>query len=104
MSLFPHEQHYKEIDKKDIRDMFEAYADSEGWINLKDKEVNEALFASGDFITNFAYKKTNLAGVEVLEEFKVVDRLDNGSRPSSFYDGLNIREFEEKYNRLHNKK
>ena len=103
MSLFPPEQHYKEIDKKDIRDMFEAYADKEGWVNLKDKEVNEALFASGDFITNFAYKKTNLAGVEVLEEFKVVDRLDNGSRPSSFYDGLNIREFEEKYNRLHNK-
>ncbi|WP_301007890.1 MULTISPECIES: hypothetical protein [Helicobacter] len=33
----------------------------------------------------------------------VVDRLDNGSRPSSFYDGLNIREFEEKYSRLHNK-
>ncbi|WP_416825746.1 hypothetical protein [Helicobacter ganmani] len=103
MSLFPPEQHYKEINKKDIRDMFEAYADKEGWVNLKGKEVNEALFASGEFITNFAYKKTNLAGVEVLEEFKVVDRLDNGSRPSSFYDGLNIREFEEKYSRLHNK-
>lgn len=103
MSLFPPEQHYKEIDKKDIRDMFEAYADSEGWINLKDKEVNEALFASGDFITNFAYKKTNLAGVEVLEEFKVVDRLDDGSRPSPFYEGTNIREFEEKWNRIYGK-
>ncbi|WP_297578615.1 hypothetical protein [Helicobacter sp. UBA3407] len=73
MSLFPPEQHYKEINKKDIRDMFEAYADKEGWVNLKDKEVNEAIFASGEFITNFAYKKTNLAGVEVLEEFKVVE-------------------------------
>ncbi|WP_297811566.1 hypothetical protein [uncultured Helicobacter sp.] len=82
--------------------MFEAYADSEGWINLKDKEVNEALFASGEFITNSAYKKTNLAGVEVLEEFKVVDRLDNGSRPSSFYSG-NIREFEEKWNHIYGK-
>ncbi len=101
MSLFPPEQHYKRIDDKDIRAMFEAYADKEGWINLKDKEVNEALFASGDFITNFAYKKTNLAGVEVLEEFNVVDRLDNGSRPSPFYEGTNIREFEEKWNRIH---
>ncbi|TLD83873.1 hypothetical protein LS70_003435 [Helicobacter sp. MIT 11-5569] len=100
MSLFPPEQHYKKIDQKDIYAMFEAYADKEGWINFKDKEVNEALFASGDFITNFAYKKTNLAGVEVLEEFNIVDRLDNGSRPSSFYEG-NIREFEEKWNRLH---
>lgn len=103
MSLFPPEQHFKEIDKKDIRAMFEAYADKEGWINLKDKEVNEALFASGDFITNFAYKKTNLAGVEVLEEFNVVDRLDNGSRPSPFYEGTNIREFEEKWNRIYGK-
>lgn len=90
MSLFPPEQHFKEVDKKDIRAMFGAYADSEGWINLEDKEVNEALFASGEFITNFAYKKTNLAGVEVLEEFNIVDRLDNGSRPSDFYKG-NIR-------------
>lgn len=101
MSLFPPEQHYKRIDDKDIRAMFEAYADKEGWINLQDKEVNEALFASGDFITNFAYKKTNLAGVEVLEEFNIVDRLDNGSRPSPFYEGTNIREFEEKWNRIH---
>lgn len=102
MSLFPPEQHFKEIDKKDIRAMFEAYADSEGWINLEDKEVNESLFASGEFITNFAYKKTNLAGVEVLEEFNIVDRLDDGSRPSDFYKG-NIREFTEKWNRIYGK-
>lgn len=100
MKLFPPEQRYKQIKQEDIRAMFEAYGDSEGWINLKDKAVNEALFASGDIITNFAYKKTNLAGVEVLEEFNVVDRLDNGSRTPK-YEGMNIREFEEAWYRDH---
>ena len=100
MKLFPPEQKYKQIKQEDIRAMFEAYGDSEGWINLKDKAVNEALFASGDIITNFAYKKTNLAGVEVLEEFNVVDRLDNGSRTPK-YEGMNIREFEEAWYRDH---
>ncbi|MBX7489908.1 hypothetical protein [Helicobacter turcicus] len=100
MKLFSPEQHYKRIKQEDIRAMFEAYADSGGWINLKDRAVNEALFASGDIITNFAYKKTNLAGVEVLEEFNIVDRLDDGSRTPK-YEGMNIREFEENWYKHH---
>ena len=67
MKLFAPEQHYIRIKQEDIRAMFEAYVDSVGWMNLEYKAINEALFASGDFISNFAYKKTNLAGVEVLE-------------------------------------
>lgn len=94
MKLFPPEQRYKPIKKEEIREMFDALADKDGWVNLRDPKINEALFASGEFITNFAYKKKNLAGVEVLEEFNIVDSLDNGSRIPRYKD-TNIREYEE---------
>ncbi|CAM2814358.1 hypothetical protein [Helicobacter burdigaliensis] len=74
--------------------MFDALADEDGWVNLRDPKVNEALFASGEFITNFAYKKKNLAGVEVLEEFNIVGSLDDGKRIPRYKD-TNIREYED---------
>ncbi|BCX78600.1 response regulator [Campylobacter sp. 19-13652] len=61
--FFKAEYRYKRVDDDETKKFFEAYADEDGWVDLK---KNSQIF---DKINNFAYVKSGLDGELRLSEF-----------------------------------
>ena len=96
-TVFAPESRYKKIESDGVKNFFDAYADKDGWIDLRNNNV----FNKNSLFNNFAYEKVGFDGKLKLSEFNPIINPDaprdknfsyNGYQRSSFmkfYDDYN---------------
>jgi len=100
-TVFAPESRYKKAEADSIKNFFDAYADKDGWVDLRNNNV----FNKNSLFNNFAYEKVGFDGKLKLSEFNPIINSDtpkdkdfsyNGYQRSSFikfYDDYN-KEFD----------
>ena len=96
-TVFAPESRYKKAEADSIKNFFDAYADKDGWVDLRNNNV----FNKNSPFNNFAYEKVGFDGKLKLSEFNPIIESDaprdknfsyNGYQRSSFmkfYDDYN---------------
>ena len=96
-TVFAPESRYKKAEADSIKNFFDAYADKDGWVDLRNNNV----FNKNSLFNNFAYEKVGFDGKLKLSEFNPIIESDapkdknfsyNGYQRSSFmkfYDDYN---------------
>lgn len=96
-TVFAPESRYKKAEADSIKSFFDAYADKDGWVDLRNNNV----FNKNSLFNNFAYEKVGFDGKLKLSEFNPIINSDaprdenfsyNGYQRSSFmkfYDDYN---------------
>lgn len=104
-TVFAPESRYKKAEADSIKNFFEAYADKDGWVDLRNNNV----FNKNSPFNNFAYEKVGFDGKLKLSEFNPIINSDTPKDKDFSYNGYqrsSFMKFYDDYNKeldAHNK-
>ena len=82
-TVFAPESRYKKIESDGIKNFFDAYADKDGWVDLRNNNV----FNKNSPFNNFAYEKVGFDGKLKLSEFNPIINPDAPRDKNFSYNG-----------------
>lgn len=82
-TVFAPESRYKKAEADSIKNFFDAYADKDGWIDLRNNNV----FNKNSLFNNFAYEKVGFDGKLKLSEFNPIIGSDAPKDKDFSYNG-----------------
>lgn len=104
-TVFAPESRYKKAEADSIKNFFDAYADKDGWVDLRNNNV----FNKNSLFNNFAYEKVGFDGKLKLSEFNPIIESDAPKDKNFSYNGYqrsSFMKFYDDYNKeldAHNK-
>ena len=104
-TVFAPESRYKKAEADSIKSFFDAYADKDGWVDLRNNNV----FNKNSPFNNFAYEKVGFDGKLKLSEFNPIINSDTPKDKDFSYNGYqrsSFMKFYDDYNKeldAHNK-
>ena len=104
-TVFAPESRYKKAEADSIKNFFDAYADKDGWVDLRNNNV----FNKNSLFNNFAYEKVGFDGKLKLSEFNPIIGSDAPKDKDFSYSGYqrsSFMKFYDDYNKeldAHNK-
>ena len=104
-TVFAPESRYKKVEADSIKNFFDAYADKDGWVDLRNNNV----FNKNSLFNNFAYAKAGFDGKLKLSEFNPIIESDAPKDKNFSYNGYqrsSFMKFYDDYNKeldAHNK-
>ena len=104
-TVFAPESRYKKAEADSIKSFFDAYADKDGWVDLRNNNV----FNKNSLFNNFAYAKAGFDGKLKLSEFNPIINSDTPKDKDFSYNGYqrsSFMKFYDDYNKeldAHNK-
>ena len=104
-TVFAPESRYKKAEADSIKNFFDAYADKDGWVDLRNNNV----FNKNSLFNNFAYAKVGFDGKLKLSEFNPIINSDTPKDKDFSYNGYqrsSFMKFYDDYNKeldAHNK-
>ena len=104
-TVFAPESRYKKAEADSIKNFFDAYADKDGWVDLRNNNV----FNKNSLFNNFAYEKVGFDGKLKLSEFNPIINSDTPKDKDFSYNGYqrsSFMKFYDDYNKeldAHNK-
>lgn len=104
-TVFAPESRYKKAEADSIKNFFDAYADKDGWVDLRNNNV----FNKNSPFNNFAYEKVGFDGKLKLSEFNPIIESDAPKDKNFSYNGYqrsSFMKFYDDYNKeldAHNK-
>jgi|GEM_PF-232985 len=104
-TVFAPESRYKKIESDGVKNFFDAYADKDGWVDLRNNNV----FNKNSPFNNFAYEKVGFDGKLKLSEFNPIINSDTPKDKDFSYNGYqrsSFMKFYDDYNKeldAHNK-
>lgn len=104
-TVFAPESRYKKAEADSIKSFFDAYADKDGWVDLRNNNV----FNKNSPFNNFAYEKVGFDGKLKLSEFNPIIESDAPKDKNFSYNGYqrsSFMKFYDDYNKeldAHNK-
>lgn len=104
-TVFAPESRYKKAEADSIKSFFDAYADKDGWVDLRNNNV----FNKNSLFNNFAYEKVGFDGKLKLSEFNPIINSDTPKDKDFSYNGYqrsSFMKFYDDYNKeldAHNK-
>ena len=82
-TVFAPESRYKKAEADSIKNFFDAYADKDGWVDLRNNNV----FNKNSLFNNFAYEKVGFDGKLKLSEFNPIINPDAPRDKNFSYNG-----------------
>ena len=82
-TVFAPESRYKKIESDGVKNFFDAYADKDGWVDLRNNNV----FNKNSLFNNFAYEKVGFDGKLKLSEFNPIINPDAPRDKNFSYNG-----------------
>ena len=82
-TVFAPESRYKKAEADSIKNFFDAYADKDGWVDLRNNNV----FNKNSLFNNFAYEKVGFDGKLKLSEFNPIIESDAPKDKDFSYNG-----------------
>nr|WP_314181881.1 response regulator [uncultured Campylobacter sp.] len=82
-TVFAPESRYKKIESDGVKNFFDAYADKDGWVDLRNNNV----FNKNSLFNNFAYEKVGFDGKLKLSEFNPIINSDAPRDENFSYNG-----------------
>ena len=82
-TVFAPESRYKKAEADSIKSFFDAYADKDGWVDLRNNNV----FNKNSLFNNFAYEKVGFDGKLKLSEFNPIINSDTPKDKDFSYNG-----------------
>ena len=88
-TVFAPESRYKKAETDSIKNFFDAYADKDGWVDLRNNNV----FNKNSLFNNFAYEKVGFDGKLKLSEFNPIIGSDAPKDKDFSYNGYQRSSF-----------
>ncbi|MBC2883604.1 response regulator [Campylobacter sp. Marseille-Q3452] len=88
-AVFAPESRYKKIESDGVKNFFDAYADKDGWVDLRNNNV----FNKNSLFNNFAYEKVGFDGKLKLSEFNPIIGSDAPKDKDFSYNGYQRSSF-----------
>ena len=88
-TVFAPESRYKKIESDGVKNFFDAYADKDGWVDLRNNNV----FNKNSLFNNFAYEKVGFDGKLKLSEFNPIIGSDAPKDKDFSYNGYQRSSF-----------